>query len=373
MDTIHYAIHDLIDVVVDARVSDTVLRAIDFQIGFFKITGDQPGAPRRIIVKPYDDFTLDPTLTFHSLHPSRGISGQCLDRRGRNRVALEKRNDGYTIYVDQRIFAFNLFIQLLLVEHGVSLISAAAAIDANDRVTLLAGAGRTGKTVLSVNMVKCDNYRLLGDDTVVLSKQGECFSFPRSFTLKDYNRSTYADVLRRFNAGDPSETNSSVPLKLLSLVRDNAPFLGLLNGILSRLDLPDLQRKLVPSFCASKKTPYLAAVPITEIVDPSMIADRGSVERIVFLERYAGNAFRLESISEASLCRRMIAIIHNEWALSMRQFFMMGALELVDLPAYFNCVAAIIRSGISGKSCEMLLIPDDTSPDDLWAHFSSLS
>jgi len=375
MDTIHYSIHDLIDVIVDARASDTVVRAIDFQIGYFRTTGSEPRASRRIVVKPYGDFTLDPTLTFHSFHPSQGISGRCLDRPGRNPVALEKGEGSYTIYADRRIFAFNLFLQLLLVECGTSLISAAAVMDADDRVTLLAGAGRTGKTVLSINMVKHRDCRLLGDDTVALSKHGKCLSFPRSFTLKDYNRSTYADVLRRLNAGNETQTDFSekrVTLKLLRLVRENAPFLGLLNNILCRLDRPDLQQKLIPSFWTSQKPPYLTAVPITEIVDPGTIADQGNVERIVFLERYAGTEFRREPMSEASLCRRMVAIIHNEWALSMRQFFMMGALEIVDLPAYFNRVAAIIRSGVSAKGCEMFLIPDDASPDELWAQFSSL-
>jgi hypothetical protein len=46
----------------------------------------------------------------------------------------------------------------------------------------------------------------------------------------------------------------------------------------------------------------------------------------------------------------MFAIIHHEWVDGMRQFFTMGALDMVDLLSYFQNVEAIMRSATAGKT-----------------------
>lgn len=69
----------------------------------------------------------------------------------------------------------------------------------------------------------------------------------------------------------------------------------------------------------------------------------------------------------------MFAIIHHEWVDGMRQFFTMGALDMVDLLSYFQNVEAIMRSTTSGKNSELLLIPAKASPHELAEYYFSIS
>ena len=196
----HYAIHDLVDVLVDPRVNESIIDSIDFQIGYFKTTDNQLSAPHKIIVKPYDDFIPDPALIFDTFHLTRGISGQYLDDSN-DKVALKRDEYGYTIYANSPNFLINLFIQLLLIEPGISMVHAAAVADRKGNVTLLPGAGGVGKTAILGCMVKEYDYRLLGDDIIGLSEKGDCLSFPRSFVLIEYHRSVYQEVFQQLNIG----------------------------------------------------------------------------------------------------------------------------------------------------------------------------
>ena len=368
MTTVQYTIHGLIDILVDSCVNDSVIEQIDFQIGYFKTRGDQLSAPHQIIVKPYDDFAVDPALTFDAYQLSRGITGEILDDPER-RIAIKKGQYGYTIYTDGG-FLINLYIQLLLIEHGISLVHAAAVADEYGRVTLLPGSTGVGKTALSTYLVKRSNYRVLGDDIVGLTEQGECLSFPRSLVLKEYNRSLFPEVFQRLNIGTEQTAGNSTrlaALKLKRFVRENAPFVGVSRAILQWLGLRD---KVAQLFRAPAKSPEHPSLPIEDVLGPGTVADQGNIDHIIFLQRYAGTKFRVDFMSEEALCRRMFAIILHEWVSVMGQFFAIGALEMVDLPAYFDRVAAITRSGIAGKKCEMLLIPDSASPDELWRYLS---
>ncbi len=46
METVRYAIHGMIDVLVGSRVNDSVIEQIDLEIGYFKTARDQPSAPQ---------------------------------------------------------------------------------------------------------------------------------------------------------------------------------------------------------------------------------------------------------------------------------------------------------------------------------------
>jgi hypothetical protein len=368
MPTVQYSIHNLVDVIIDERGSAAVIKDIDFQISYFKGAGGKVSAPHRITVKPYEDFAPDPSLSFDTFHLVRGVTGRCFDDP-KGRVAFEKGEKGYTIYADTPNFLINPFIQFLLIEHGISLVHAAAVADKSGRVILLPAAGGVGKTAILGHMVKEKGYRLLGDDIVGLSERGECLAFPRSFVLKEYHRDIYPEVLKGLKTEKKSKEPASNKLK--RVIRENAPFVGLVKAILQRLGLlEEVAKQLLP--LPLSKPLYLAAVPVEEIFGPSTVAGRGSIDRIIFLQRYTGTKFRLDNLSEEELCRRMFAIIHHEWVDFMRQIFTMGALEIVDLEAYFKRVEAIMRSGVSGKRCEMLFIPDGASHQELRSFFASL-
>jgi hypothetical protein len=284
-----------------------------------------------------------------------------------NRLAVEKRDCNFDIYTDKGFIPINLFIQLILVEHDISLLAAAAVADSNGWVTLFPGAGGAGKSALTIKMVQDFNYRLLGDDTICLSKQGNCLSFPRTFRIKEYDRPNYANMHLSSGSQSSQKKNYSIKaaaLKITKLIRDNSPFLGFLNCLLNHLGREDLQKKIIPIYKYNKKSNNIK-VPVSEIVGSENISDGGNLKRVVYLQRYKGSDFRITEIDKESLIRWIIATLQNEWALQMRLFYQMGLMELVDIPSYFDRVVKIIRTGLIKTDCSLLMIPENASPDEL--------
>jgi len=366
MSTIHYILHDLIEVVVDERVSAGIINAVEFQLDYFKKTNEHLNSLCRVIIVPYDDFVPNDKQNFCCLDFLSGISGRCLDDAG-NRAAVEKKNGNFYIYTDQKYLPINLFIQLILIEHDISLLSAAAVADSGEQVTLFPGAGGAGKSALTIRMVKDFNYRLLGDDTVCLNKQGLCLSFPRKFHIKDYDRPHYDNLLQSIAHKKKRKKDSSAQtaaLRLAKCIRDNSPFLGLLNFLFNHASRKDLQKKYIPVFKYNDLNNRME-VPISEIVGPENISREGNLERVVYLQRYKGSDFLISKIDKESLIRRTLATSQNEWALQMRLFCQMGSLEILDLPGYFERVAEILRNGFKKKDANLLLIPEKASPQEL--------
>jgi hypothetical protein len=361
MVAIRYIIHGLIDVLVDSHVNDSVIEQIDFQIGYFRVVGKQQSAPYQIVVKSYDEFFVDPALTFDTFHLVRGIRCEIVDDP-KNRRAIKKEHNTYIIFADTP-FLINLYIQLLLIEQGIALVHAAAVADGDGRVILFPGAGGVGKTSILGYLVKQGNYRILGDDIVGISKKGECLSFPRSFVLKEYHRAVYPETFHRLDIKKNKQTLSWTGL--LRFVRDNAPFIGVTKHLLRRLGILDKAAVLVPP-----PEPFLAAVPVEEIFGSGSVADHGNINHVIFLQRYSGEQFRGATEDHKLISQRMLAIIQHEWVSVMREFFTLGAMEIVDIAAYFHSAATIMESAILGSRCEMFWIPDNASPDELGQYVS---
>ena len=241
------------------------------------------------------------------------------------------------------------------------MVHAAAVCDQQGQATLLPGAGGVGKTALVGYLVKEQGFKHLGDDIVILGKDGGCLSFPRAFVLKAYHRSVYPEVFERLNI------KKGINYGLKRFVVENAPFVGIAKKMMRGSSLYHKVGRVVNSGA------FEAAVPVEEMFGAQNVGQGGRVDRIIFLERYEGKDFRIEKIDEESLCRRMFSILHHEWVASMAQCFSLGALEVVDLPVYFRKVAETLRSCISGKKCQVLSIPAAASPRDLLRSYLELS
>ncbi len=374
MSTLHYNIHNRIDVFVDGRLPRPITSTIDFQIGYFKTADARAMSPHRIDVRPYSEFGPGSDVVFDSFHLLRGVTGSCVDNPER-RWAIRREEHGFSVFTDESL-VITPFVQLLLMEHGISLVHAAAVADEAGRVTLLAGAGGVGKTAILGHLVREHGYRLLGDDNVGLKEDGTCLSMPRSFVLKEYHRTVYPEVFDRLGVGAESRGRKlakSAVYGLIGVLGANAPFIGLSKVLLKHLGLLD---RVSHRLAAPPKFDFLATVPVEEIFGSGCVAAEGKLDRIVFLQRYEGADLVAESISEEDLAGRMNAIILHEWSDSMRMLFTLGAFAMVDLDAYFGRVSAFIRGAICGKEAQILRIPAKVPPRDLanffYSHFGSL-
>ncbi|MFC1862382.1 hypothetical protein ACFL1Z_00330 [Thermodesulfobacteriota bacterium] len=365
---IKYIIHELVEVTISAGVSLDIIRSIDFQIGYFKSSKASPAVKLKIVVKPYEEFICQQVPVFEIFHLVNGITGRIYNDPA-NRLAFEKNEKEYYIFADKPNFLINIFIQLWFVENGISMVHAAAVTDDSGRVIVFPGPGGVGKTAIIGYMAKERGFHLLGDDIVGITKKGACLSFPRSFVLKEYHRDVYPDVFHNLNI----KTNPKKPFgnKIKRFILENAPFAGISRAVLKRLGLFEtVVKHLLPQ--SSPKQPYLADVSVEDVFGRDIVRDKGTIERIIFMQRYSGKNFLIETISEEALSQRMFAIINHEWVDSMRQLFSLGALEFVDLAKYFKNVDDIIKGGIRKKKCEIISIPNNAPPHELAEYFPSI-
>ena len=349
-----YNVHGLASVNVDVSIGTALVNALEFQLGYFRCDDENDvETSYEINIKPYNHLghaiTTEPFTAFHL---SRGIEGKIVDEPERQ-LAVEKKANGFTIYSDSPNFLINLYIQLMLSLEGYTMVHAAGYCDASDRATLLAGAGGVGKTALLGHIVKRFGYKNMGDDVVIIGHDEKCLSFPRAFVFKEYHRTVYPEVFRELKIGRWNTYG------LKRFVIENAPFLGLTKKLLRRLGL---YYSVANSL---NLAPYLATVPVEQIFGKNSVSNKGKISRIIFLERFAGDSFILEEILPSSMTRRLFSIIHHEWSVVLEHLFVMGALELVDLPEYWGRVAQIIEKVMEKKTLLTLRIPHTAAPEEI--------
>lgn len=360
---IRYNIHDLVEVTVDPRVPAALREAIAFQIEHFRIGDGAPHTPHRIAVRPYDDWSQFKPQVFQAFHTCDGVDAKWFDHPDR-RLAYQKDAAGYRVFADTPAFLINMLLQFIFVQHGITLVHAAAVVDEQDRVTLLPGPGGVGKTALLGSLVKHHGYRLLGDDIIGLREDGVCFSFPRSFVLKEYHRSVYPELFDELGLNQRKRRRSVIK-RVANVLVDNMPGKGLARAILRGAGLLGAAQKALAS---PSTPPFLAAAPVQDVFGSDSVADSGQLDQVIFMERWTGPHFEQHRMPAASMMRRMVSIIHHEWADHMRSFWGLGSMELVDLPRYFRNVESICRIALANAPCHRVMIPTNATPDELLDH-----
>lgn len=376
MEGAYYLIHDLLEIHASPRVSQDIVRMLDFQLGSLRTIRSEHSADYKIIIKPYDEFEFESGATVVNLWRASGVTG-CSFNYPEERLALKKGEDSLAIYADSRRFPINMFIQFILMDRGVSLLPAAAIVDEANQATLLAGAGGAGKTVITLSAVKNNKYRLLGDDTICVDNSGYGLSYPREFNLKHYHRSTFPEY---FSVSAPSGERKSSSFKKIFIkqVIRNMPFLGFADALLYKLGRPGLWNKLKQDVMldtrnANNRKAYGAihAVPVESIYGENKIAPKANFVRVVYLERYNGDSFAITPMHPDVLADRLCALLHNEWALSARRLYLISVLELVNLNEFFSRSREIIYASIKNSQCERLLIPSSCTPEALSRYYLS--
>jgi hypothetical protein len=353
-----YRFHGLVDVLVDDSVSVSLQRSIDFQIAHFRDNGEA-AAPLRIEVFPYERVACVDANATTSFHLSRALVGGFLDMPPQ-RVALRKEVWGYTLFLQDGSGFLMVTLQLLLGTQGLSFVHSAALADGSGRVILLPGGGGVGKTALLGQLVGEDRCRLLGDDVVALSAEGQVLAVPRAFVLKDYHRGVFPEAFASI-APRPRPVRART-WRALRFAYRNAPFMGATRGLLSHLGLWEkLEARLRPAPACTE----LTTVPVSSLFGPAAILAQGPIREVVFLERYSGTVFRFAPLDRKALVSRMVSIMHHEWVDHMRAFWQLGAVEIVDLPAYFAEMERILESGTAPGASHILMIPEAASPDEL--------
>lgn len=354
-----YHIHDLITVRLDPRVHSWVLKSVHQQIGAFR--SEKERATSFVIrIMPFARFSVGPEREIFQ-GAKGGRDSWYAD--GEARQAVQKTQNGYDVYTDVMISLLGL-IQQLFLRKSISFAHAAALKDPQGNVIVLAGAGGVGKTALAGFLVKEKGYTLLGDDMVALGESGTCLAFHRPLVLKEYHRLVYPEAFAKLK--HKSWQRRAVRFLVWQLYA-NAPFRGVLDGLLKRWGLYDRI-----TFIPFIRPDYVDIVSVSEIFGAEHLALQGPIAKTVFLVRSYGSDFSLQERDAGWMARRMFAVLYQELASELEQLLKMGALGLEDLGADFWRVRTILEKAVSGTPCSLLRIPEEATPEDLIRAFDRL-
>ncbi len=352
-----YSIHEILEVHVSENVCPEIIREIEFQIGTFRYLGPKKGInPPRINIHAYADVESQGLLLKDGEAIFYDASGKvgAYYRNDKDRLLIGRNEGGFTIYADYSNFLINLYIQIILVQQGKTMVHAAAYQAGCGGITLVTGAGGIGKTAILGFAVEKMGLRYLGDDIVILGEDGECYSFPREFVLKSYHKGVYSKTfqdkkLPRWNT-----------YHLKRFLIDNSPFMGVLKKFLKKSGAYYSIANLL------RPQAFLASVPPAEIFGSNALLDRGKVSRIAYLDRVIGRDFSQNVIPQKMLVNRMFSVIHYEWKDFMPHLLSLGTLGVVDLTLYLNQSLAIFQSAcISCKEHHWVEVPELAHPNEL--------
>ena len=347
-----YNIHGLAEVVIAPGVRTEIIREIEFQIGPMRVQsqGEALGCPA-IHIRPYEDVPSG-HMTEAEFYQCRGAVGVYLTDEIA-RLSVHCSSQGFTIFADYANVLINLYLQLLLVPQGYSMVHAAAYRDSSGKVTLLAGAGGIGKTAVLGHAVRTKGLQHLGDDVVIMGSKGDCLAFPRAFVLKSYHREGYAETFQRLNL--PRWNLYAFKRFVIA----NAPFVGLAKDLLRKSGLYYKVADFV------RPQPYLATVSPEELFGQGSMARSGEIGRIAYLDRVYSSQFDMTGLDIETCVNRLFAVIHHEWKDFLVHLISLGALNVVDLPSYCEMAVNALRSSLAGKELVYVQVPVDAPPEQL--------
>jgi hypothetical protein len=352
-----YDIHGLVEIVVAADVRQEVIKEIDFQIGAFHVGAYEQSsvATRQIMVFPYaaaskyDACKGEGDAVFYH---TRGRVGEFI-RDDREKFFVARTDLGYVICADYANFLINLYIQLLLVEQGITMSHAAAYKASDGGITVLAGAGGIGKTAVLGYAVGERGLQHLGDDIILLDAKGICRAFPRQFVLKSYHKEIYADIFKK----------KQLPIwnayVFKRFIIENAPFTGALKKFLKRSGWYYSIANLL------RPQPFLATVSPDELFGKGTIVREGKVSRLIYLDRSFKPEFVSYSVDRRVLVNRLFSVIHYEWKDFLTHLVSLGALNVTDLARYMEQSIETFWEATANVEMIQIDIPVNASPQQL--------
>lgn len=357
-----YLLPGLAAVTVTAEVLELVSDAIEFQLGHFALPvgATAPTDLPRISFEPYRRYAGG-TGAVH-FHAARAQTGRLL-HSPEARYAVCRDENGFAVFTDTPEVLVVLLLQTLALARARTFLHAAGWCDAAGAVTLLPGPGGVGKTALLSAAVLSHGARLLGDDLVLVGATG-AEAFPRAFVLKDYHRTIFPDA---FAAAATERHRRDLWRPLVKFLRENAPFHGLLKSVFRRAGRLESASSWLH---ARSVAPEFHTVPVARLFGSDKVAAAGPIRRVIWLERHAGEDFRLGALSVDEAVRRSLAVLHHEWADYLRWFCALGAVDLVDVGAHFRGTEAALRASFAVAEVRLFQVPEGVSPDELERAFA---
>jgi hypothetical protein len=275
----------------------------------------------------------------------------------RSLCAFKKDNSRFICYyhpVASKVNAlFEPLIWLSLLEKGFTFIHA-AGVELNGKCVALPAWGGSGKTILSILLLKMNNYaKLLGDDMIILSSKGIAYCYPTPFAVYPYHIPLFSDYFQRHPLTKAS-------LKLYEFFEPFASRFFIVKKVLRIFSI----------------RPYVG-VPVDSFLPDHRISKQAPLTSLFLLTRSSSSTFHVEDVSKEHMLRTITNVMLHEYmrspfieeASAMSSF---GMISIIDLVENFR---SIVRLALKNVKCYKLVLPLKMRFEDLpkvFEHFKSV-
>jgi len=114
-------------------------------------------------------------------------------------LKFDKEKNVFTLLYEKKtnpLWIYYLIEAIINWDDKCFLHAAGVEISKNEAI-IFAGKGNVGKTKIILSLLKNKNYKFLGDDQIVVDKNGYCYPFPRKLNLYDYHLFDNLDLAKR--------------------------------------------------------------------------------------------------------------------------------------------------------------------------------
>ena len=350
-----YNINHLLNISISKDFSSVIIRGIENEVGYFRSNVENEERDNiDLEIQPYENFKEDGLNYVYHYH----LCGQhgVMYHDIKNRLCVKKENNCFRLYADNPVFLVNIFVQIILVSKGYSFIHA-AAFNANNKATIITGAGGIGKSPIHSHAVKNMGYLHFGDDLIILGRDKKCYPYPRSMAFKPHHKHIFANEYKKLKLPRFNQYNYK------KFIIENAPFVALTKNILKKTNIYyEVVDKIVPK-------PYLGIVDSQSFYGKNKISHPSEIRRIIHLERIKGEKEKIISISAKKLINNMFSNIHYAWKDVFHIFVSLGALDVIFFDEYIKNISSVLEGSISNSEKLCVQVPECLTAEDLIIFF----
>ncbi len=243
-------------------------------------------------------------------------------------------------------------VQLQLLRKGFTFSHAAGFVTDGTAVIFPSWPG-TGKTSLFVYMAHQDGVDILGDQDLIISRNGDVYSFPVPLTLSHYH------------------ANEQLPRVKEAFKKKKRGFSGTILSTIynwfGRVVVPvldNLSPKLLGAVRRYAPSPQVI-MPLEELVPVTRIPAKAPLRKVVSLIRWSGESFKMEQCDAGKIIPEMISMRSSDSMVFSRRLerlhlYCLGlsAFGAMESQRWFaNTEVQILTEALQGVECYQMRIP----------------
>ena len=311
-------------------------------------TNERVPAPDYVI-REYKDFML-PEPHFRNGDLNLGFAnGVCFPAE---KYAISYFGDTITEYTDRANRATNQLLQQLLLSRNQSLVHS-AGIGLAGKGIILPALGGAGKSLLVAELRHRDDFVLFGDDFVIVDDNSNMHSYLSAVSVYDYHLDLFPELL-----GTEFHEYLVQRKKRNNLFR-RMPGGRVLKLVSDRIGTRLRQNNLI--WGTGWDLDYVK-VPVSRLFSPTACGSVARLDAAVYLSRYTGSEFRVETLSLKDLCRRIEAVLAIEFRYASSYLHFLSAFGGIDTVVSNQTQERIINDCFSRCAIYHVLIPQAMPP-----------